>query len=77
MFVFAIFQPGCVGFTYHKWYMQCSLLSAVTSTSTDPYFMSAVLADGCGGFVGILIFVFLFEQKRKKYFSNYHTDGTS
>jgi hypothetical protein len=36
--------------------------------------MSAVLADGCGGFVGILI---LFEQKRKKYFSNYHTDGTT
>jgi hypothetical protein len=30
--------------------------------------MSAVSADGCGGFVGILIFVFLFEQKIKKVF---------
>jgi hypothetical protein len=46
-----VFLSGCVAFRYNKWLMQCALLSSMTSSGTDPYYMSG-FDTNCGGFVG-------------------------
>ena len=62
------FLTGCVAFTYHKWYMQCSLLSALTSSTSDPYFMSSD-SNNCGGAVGILTLLLMLMIIIKHYFN--------
>ncbi len=44
--------PGCIAFNYHKWYLQCTMLSSVSSNGIDPFYMSGYLTD-CSGTIGM------------------------